>query len=420
MNDIFKNIIKGVISGSFGVIISLVIQLLSLPLFIHYWGMDRYGEWLIIYALPFYLSISDFGLVNVYVNKAGAFFAIKRLKLVQVYFTTALYTLIPIGMFIGILILSINVNMIDKKSIFICSFLLVVYSFCSFFNNFICNFFRATRKFHIGSYLLNITRLLDFVVTVITLAFHGDEVELAIVLVVCKFLSVLISFLLFKKINKWCSFDFKFYSNKLFKLNIIKSISYFLIPLSQMTINQGLMFSIGITIGADKVVIFNSVRVFCRLLLLMTNVLTAACRQEINRAYFLLAYSDFYRIIAKLKKTNFILCFSIGFLMVFLGRDIILLWTSNKVDVSFSFILIIMIGVVFNSLSLVNLSILTSINKHNMIALLMAGIYFSITLLSFFVSSLSMIAYILLIGEVVIFIISYIIEKNLRLSCFEK
>ena len=42
--------------------VSIGTQLVSLPLFLHYWDMATYGTWLALTALPFYLSLADAGI----------------------------------------------------------------------------------------------------------------------------------------------------------------------------------------------------------------------------------------------------------------------------------------------------------------------------------------------------------------------
>src|ERR1039457_6692198 len=39
-------------------------QLASLPIFLSRWDLDLYGQWLMIVAMPAYLSISDVGLLT--------------------------------------------------------------------------------------------------------------------------------------------------------------------------------------------------------------------------------------------------------------------------------------------------------------------------------------------------------------------
>ncbi|HBQ8586930.1 TPA: hypothetical protein L9B03_005523, partial [Klebsiella pneumoniae] len=61
-SNLKNRLIKGVGANAYGQAITVLIQLVSVPFFIQHWGISIYGEWLILSALPAYLSMSDFGL----------------------------------------------------------------------------------------------------------------------------------------------------------------------------------------------------------------------------------------------------------------------------------------------------------------------------------------------------------------------
>ena len=64
-----RRVIVGMGANSFGMAITIAMQLLSLPLFLHYWDTATYGNWLILSAIPAYLSMADVGMVTAAGNK---------------------------------------------------------------------------------------------------------------------------------------------------------------------------------------------------------------------------------------------------------------------------------------------------------------------------------------------------------------
>ena len=64
-----RRIISGFGANAFGQTVSIVIQLFSLPLFLYYWDTSTYGAWLILSAVPAYLTMADVGMVNAAGNK---------------------------------------------------------------------------------------------------------------------------------------------------------------------------------------------------------------------------------------------------------------------------------------------------------------------------------------------------------------
>jgi len=57
-----KRLKKGFSANSFGFFVNLFIQVFTIPVLILYWGVDLYGEWLIISAIPAYLNFTNLGL----------------------------------------------------------------------------------------------------------------------------------------------------------------------------------------------------------------------------------------------------------------------------------------------------------------------------------------------------------------------
>jgi hypothetical protein len=54
-----RRIILGVGANVFSQVVSIFIQLVSLPVFLQYWDTSTYGSWLLLSAMPAYLSLSD-------------------------------------------------------------------------------------------------------------------------------------------------------------------------------------------------------------------------------------------------------------------------------------------------------------------------------------------------------------------------
>jgi len=54
-------IFRGFCAGVYGRLIITFIQLAGVPILLHFWGVRLYGEWLILSAMPVYLSMTDLG-----------------------------------------------------------------------------------------------------------------------------------------------------------------------------------------------------------------------------------------------------------------------------------------------------------------------------------------------------------------------
>src|SRR6266511_513556 len=59
--NLARRLARGLGAGFYGQIVVIVIQLVGVPILLHAWQVRLYGEWLILFALPAYLSLADLG-----------------------------------------------------------------------------------------------------------------------------------------------------------------------------------------------------------------------------------------------------------------------------------------------------------------------------------------------------------------------
>src|SRR5260370_24767798 len=54
-------LIRGFGATALGPVVTAIIQLGTVPLLLHAWGAAKYGDWLLLSAVPSYLGLSDMG-----------------------------------------------------------------------------------------------------------------------------------------------------------------------------------------------------------------------------------------------------------------------------------------------------------------------------------------------------------------------
>lgn len=60
-----RRLLRGIGATALYPIVSAVIQLVSVPVFLRFWGPSLYGEWLLLSTVPTYLSLTDMGFGSV-------------------------------------------------------------------------------------------------------------------------------------------------------------------------------------------------------------------------------------------------------------------------------------------------------------------------------------------------------------------
>ena len=71
----FDRIVKGIGANLIGQIVNFANRILLVPLFLHTWGVEKYGEWLALTSVAAYLSLTDFGAQLYIVNRLTQLYA---------------------------------------------------------------------------------------------------------------------------------------------------------------------------------------------------------------------------------------------------------------------------------------------------------------------------------------------------------
>src|SRR5271168_906881 len=64
-----RRLMLGFLTNWIGKLSSTVIQFVQIPVFLHFWSVPLYGEWMIVNSIPAYLSFSNIGFGSVASNE---------------------------------------------------------------------------------------------------------------------------------------------------------------------------------------------------------------------------------------------------------------------------------------------------------------------------------------------------------------
>src|ERR1700675_896832 len=63
-----QRFMQGLGATALGPMVTIMVQVIGVPVLLHSWGLKLYGEWLVLSAIPSYLAFSDIGFGNVAAN----------------------------------------------------------------------------------------------------------------------------------------------------------------------------------------------------------------------------------------------------------------------------------------------------------------------------------------------------------------
>ncbi|HBY1859747.1 TPA: transporter, partial [Klebsiella pneumoniae] len=177
------------LSQGFGLAINVIEKLLIVPLFIHSWGLAKFGEWILIRTIPNLLLTTDVGIashagnaisVAIIKKEYNAAAHVIKLSVFLIFLLLSIILVFGIGQFFFDLrsflgIADSDVNLITYSVLFMSLHAGMI--LCS---QILCSLGRATERYHIYNALAQFTRFLEIAFVCIVLITGGDIVEASI------------------------------------------------------------------------------------------------------------------------------------------------------------------------------------------------------------------------------------------------
>lgn len=284
-----RRIIAGMGANSFGMAISIGIQLVSLPLFLHYWDTSTYGVWLMLSAIPAYLSMADVGMVTAAGNKmtmamgegdvpeANRVFQSSQLFMTIVCGTLALL-IVPLVLWVPFP----GLESMDRRValIALCGGVLL-----SLFGGLTETLYRSTGRYAMGAVLGNLVRLGEWLGSVLGLMLVGSFAAIAL----CSLAARLVGTIFFIWYAARGNHGLKLGYGSVQKSEIIAlikpAVSFMTFPLANALSFQGVTLLVGALFGPALVAIFNTYRTIARISVQMTAMFSFALWPEFSRLF---------------------------------------------------------------------------------------------------------------------------------------
>lgn len=338
--SIYKSIAKNYATNSIGLGLRFLEQIVMVPLFISFWGVAKYADWILITAFSSFFSMADMGLNSVATNEFVIKYQQKEyFTCLRLWINTFLYITVVGG---AIILLSIIVAFatgfkdllqvsvfpgFETSFVFV---LLLAKIFLGMYSGTYHGVFRSVSCAHVSTMIENSVKFLE-----VFILFVGIWGEFNILLIVTVYLIPVCISIVYKHfyVQRWfkLKFSFKLVDLPLLKSFIKPSTAFMLIPLGWAVSNQGMIFVVNALLGPVILVVFTTTRTLINFIRSITELLSNAIWPEISVAYG----KKEFRSILILWYRSFIITgiLSLGcvILLFFAGEPVYLFWTKHAV-----------------------------------------------------------------------------------------
>ena len=373
-NSVVQRLVRGLGAGLYGQATVIVIQLAGVPILLHYWHPQLYGEWLILFAIPAYLSITDLGFSQSAGNdmaarvargdRAGALAVFQSLTalvlllaVAGVLIAGAATLTLPIGNWLHVATLSTR----DVRWVL---WLLAAEVLIRLLDGVSHAGFRAA-----GDYALHLaisyTTLLAQYASIWLLAAlgHGPVAAAASFLIIRAVVTPSVGLLLIRR-HRWLNFHLVIDRFSQLRALLRPALANTVLPLAQALNVQGMVLVVGAILGPLAVVVFSTLRTLTRMTLQLVLTVNHATEPELAAAWGNGDSSLFRTLYQHSLRVGLWLALAVGAGLALTGSWIVRFWTQGRVMMDAELFAWLLASAVAGALWYGGLTVLKAANRH--------------------------------------------------------
>jgi O-antigen/teichoic acid export membrane protein len=287
--------IRGVGATALGPIVTTIIQLVSVPIFLHFWGVRLYGEWLLLSAMPTYLSLSDFGFATAAGTEMTMDVIAGRPAAAEEAFQTAWLLTTGISLAVALAVIPalvflplnrwLNISVLSVGETAILLGILALYVLMGLQTAVTHSGLRCDGNYAAAVFWTSIWRLVEFGTATLIVVFHGKPIQVAVGFLAARTLGTLFLFVLLKTRSPWLHYGFRDASWACVRRLAIPSLALMAFPTGDALSLQGMILVIGSVLGPVPVVAFSTLRTLTRFILQVIVTIKHTVWQELSAAF---------------------------------------------------------------------------------------------------------------------------------------
>ncbi len=361
-------ILAGAGANLVGQAVTAGIQLLSLPLFLHFWDTARYGKWVMLSAVPAYFSMSDGGMIPVAANKIAMLRASGDAVQANAVFQSALALVVAAVCLIagatGLVLIVAGDGILDGDSR-LALWLLVLATLVSLFGGLFDAGFRASGNYAEGVLLGNAVRAFEFLGLATGLAVGGTLATAAFGALAGRCAGSL-------ALGQYCRRRFRFLRWGLAEASLRElhallrpALAFMAFPLGNALSIQAVTLIVGGLFGTVAVAVFNTYRTLSRLVIQLTSTFSLALWAEFSRLFGAQDRVSLQNLYYKALRIGAAISVLVSVGIIPAAPYLLRWWTHGKIGFDLSLFLLFAAATLVGGLSHVPRVLLLSTNSHS-------------------------------------------------------
>jgi O-antigen/teichoic acid export membrane protein len=357
---------------------STVIQLVQVPVLMHFWGETTFGVWVVLTGIPTYLSFSNVGFGSVAGNEMTMLMARKDqdaalgvfqscwwwialvMGLTGAAMSVALWRL-PMGRLL-------NVRTISEQDVSWALFWLGLSVLFGQLEQLLQSAYRCIARYSYGNFLKSGLSLAAFGAQLVPVVMGYGPRTTAMVFALANITVTLILCVMVKRDIPWISYGWRYASFKEIKRLTRPSLAFMGFPLGNALNIQGSQMAVNYALGPKAVAVFGTARTVSRLALQAVEMVKNTVWPELSIAFGAGNMEVVRTLHRRACQIALFMSLSVVVLVAALGPTFLHKWTLGKVPSSPGLVGLLLVVVVFYSLWSTSSTLVAAINLHERLA----------------------------------------------------
>lgn len=366
--------LSGLGANASGQLVTIAIQLLSVPAFLRFWSVEDYGRWLLLSALPGYLALADLGLGTVAMNRMVMLHAQQRMHESRTVFQTAL---LMIGVVTCIFLLLscllvwvLPLEMFTPANARSTMGVLILVALLNIFSGLVDAVHRSAGQFARGVYLINFARLFEWLGGLIGLVLWRSTLAVATGFLVARVVAMLVMQQMTARQVPEYPWSLLHASRRELCGMLRPALSFLAFPLGNALTLQGMSVVVGTTLGPVALAMFNTYRTLSRLPVQMLTTFNRALWPEISRAFGAGEYLMLQRMYRRGTRISLLACAGACIVIFIAAKWLLGIWTNHHIPYDAAMLALFLLVAFAGCAWQVGQVMLTATNMHERLAVI--------------------------------------------------
>jgi O-antigen/teichoic acid export membrane protein len=362
----------GVAAHLYSQVITIVTQLATLPIFLARWSTEQYGQWIVLSAIPAYLTVADFGIASAGANMMsmhrarGEMADVNRVFHSSIFVMVVMVPLLAVCTVVPLLVFGFGLSVDQRVALAALVLASLLSVGCGLFD---CAY-RPFGKYPKVTWLLSTTRVVDWVGTISGVYIGGTLSSAAFGMLFGRAVSCIALFLFALKDVPELKWSLSQADGKLIKQLIRSGIGFLSFPIGNMLTLQGMVVLVGAQLGGGAVALFNTSRTLARLLSQMAILTGKSMAPEISNLFGAGKEHEGDILIRQLLWTILPLTIVGAVALEFIGPMILDYWSRGKLTFDRTVFTWLVAGAVCAGYWQIRSTKLTATNRHSLLAIM--------------------------------------------------